>query len=265
MNRIDQQFALLKSQNKKGLIVYITAGDPSLKITQELVMRFCDRGVDFIELGVPFSDPLADGATNQLAAMRALKSKTNIKKILKIVDVLRRKITTPLIIFTYLNPILQYGYEKFARDSKKAGIDGVLVLDLPIEEADEFQFMMNRYNLKTIFLVTPTSELSRIKKIAAKASGFIYCVSRTGVTGLRKDLPKEVPGIIGDIRKFTPLPIAVGFGISGPVQAKAISKLAEAVVVGSAIVKKIEENIGKKDLIQKVSSFVEQLLRAVHG
>lgn len=264
MNRIEQKFFILKNKNQKGLIAYITAGDPSLKMTEDWVVQFDRLGVDLIELGIPFSDPLADGAINQWAATRALASGTNVQKILQMTSRIRKKSDIPLILFTYLNPVLQYGYKKFAHDAARVGIDGVLALDLPVEESDEFQFQMNENGLKTIFLVTPTSSVSRIERIALKASGFIYCVSRTGVTGLQQKLPHEVPEIVAKIRKFTTLPIAVGFGVSGSDQAREISKSADAVVVGSAIVKKIEENIGKCGITKKVLTFVNQLVKAVH-
>lgn len=265
MSRIQNKFKELKNNGEKGLIAYITAGDPNLQTTLNLVKSFEEVGVDLIELGIPFSDPLADGLVNQLAATRALESGTNIIKIFDLVKTVRKKSEIPLIIFSYLNPILQYGFEKFAKDAQKAGIDGILILDLPPEEADEYKNTMQKFNLDTIFLIAPTSSDNRIEKIASLASGFIYCVSRTGVTGARGDLPVEAPALVQKIRNYSKLPVAVGFGISNPQQVKYLAKFSDAVVVGSAIVKKIEENTGRASLIKNVKSFTKNLSQVLHS
>ena len=264
MSRIEKKFQELKGKSEKGLIAYITAGDPDLQTTLQLVKNFEEVGVDLIELGIPFSDPLADGLVNQLAAARALESGTTIAKILDLVKTVREKSEIPLIIFTYLNPVLQYGFKKFAKDARKAGIDGILILDLPPEEAEEYKEIMTQFNLDTIFLIAPTSSDKRIEKIASLAAGFIYCVSRTGVTGARGNLPVEAPALVQKIRNFSNLPIAVGFGISNPQQVQYLSKFSDAIVVGSAIVKRIEENAGSKNLLKNVTSFTKQLSRVLH-
>ncbi len=263
MNRIKEKFETLKAKNKKGFVAYITAGDPRLEITHKLVHSFAELGVDFIELGIPFSDPLADGVVNQLATMRALKSGTTVQKILDLVKKIRKSSDVPLILFTYLNPILQYGLESFAKNAQKAGVDGVLTLDLPPEEAEDYKRILEKNDLNVIFLVTPTSSDERIKKIASMSSGFIYCVSRTGVTGAQKEMPKDVPEIISKIRQFSKLPIAIGFGISKPDQVKRLSQMADAVVVGSAIVQQIEENVKHPHLEKRVTSFVKKLVQAL--
>lgn len=265
MSRIQKKFQELKDKKEKGLIAYVTAGDPDIQTTLKLVKSFEEVGVDLIELGIPFSDPLADGIVNQLAATRALKSGTTISKILDLVKTVRKKSEIPLIIFTYLNPVLQYGFRKFAKDARKAGIDGILILDLPPEEADEYKQTMNQFGLDTIFLIAPTSSEKRIREITSLATGFIYCVSRTGVTGARGDLPVEAPALVQKIRNFSMLPVAVGFGISNTRQVEYLSEFSDAVVVGSAIVKKIEESAGKKDLIKNVTSFAKQLSQVLHS
>jgi tryptophan synthase alpha chain len=264
LSRIQKKFQELKDKNEKGLIAYVTAGDPNIQTTLNLVKSFEETGVDLIELGIPFSDPLADGLVNQLAATRALESGTTIAKILDLVKTVRKKSEIPLIIFTYLNPVLQYGFKKFAKDAGKAGIDGILILDLPPEEAGEYKQTMIEFGLDTIFLIAPTSSEKRIKDIAALATGFIYCVSRTGVTGARGDLPVEAPVLVQKIRSVSNLPIAVGFGISTPKQVEYLSKFSDAIVVGSAIVKKIEENAGSKSLLKNVIAFTKQLSQVLH-
>lgn len=265
MSRIGEKFKQLKKDGRKGFIAYITAGDPTLKATSELVKVFENEGVDFIELGIPFSDPLADGLVNQLAAMRALESGTTVNKILNVVSQIRKKSEVPIILFTYLNPILKYGLQNFARHAKNAGIDGVLALDLPPEEASDYKVTMKDHGLDTIFLVAPTSTPQRIEKISKEASGFIYCVSRTGVTGIRTEIPKEVPQLVQSIQQVSDLPVAVGFGISNPEQASQLSKVADAIVVGSAIVKQIEKNIGNPQFSKNILRFIKPLVRAVHS
>ncbi|MBI1871408.1 MAG: tryptophan synthase subunit alpha [Chlamydiae bacterium] len=264
MKRIENKFFNLSKEGKKGLITYITAGDPGMRVTEDLVYAFDDLGVDGVELGIPFSDPLADGVVNQLAAQRSLKAGTTVHKVLDLVSRIRKKSEIPIVFFTYLNPILKYGLNGFARDASNAGVDGILVLDLPPEEASEYCQMMSNRAIDTVFLVAPTSSDERIKKISSFAKGFIYCVSRTGVTGMQSEISQEVPQLVGRIRKISSLPVAVGFGISGPEQVKALAQHADAVVVGSAIVKKIEENVSSPNLVKEVKKFVKTLVGAIH-
>ncbi|MFC1643675.1 tryptophan synthase subunit alpha [Chlamydiota bacterium] len=260
MNRIDAKFKQLKEEKKKGFIAYITGGDPDIKTTVGLVESFAKQNVDLVEIGVPFSDPMADGPVNQRAAERALAGGITLKKILTAVENIRKKTQIPIVLFTYFNPVFQYGIEKFSRDAVSSGVDGILVVDLPPEEARPYQSVFKKYGLKTIYLVAPTSGKERIKMICNLAEGFVYAVSRTGVTGTRKEVPKEIKNLIENIRKYTVLPIAVGFGVSNRMQVETIQKTADAVVVGSAIVNKIAQNMNKPDLLKKVVDFVSKLI-----
>ena len=265
MNRIDKLFKDLKKKKKKAFIAYITAGDPSLKVTERLMPVLEKSGVDLIELGIPFSDPLADGPTIQRASQRALKKGVDLKSILKMVRSVRGKISLPLVFMTYYNPILHYGLKKFIKDAKLAGVDGVIVPDLPPEEAVLLSSLTKTNDFSTIFLAAPTSTKGRLKKISKKSTGFIYYVSLTGVTGARKRLPSDIVKHVESLKRVTKKPVCVGFGISNPKQARKISRLADGIIVGSAIIKIIENNIGKKDLDKKVKSFVGSIGRAVHG
>ena len=263
MNTIEKKFNCLKKNKKKGFIAYITAGDPTLKVTEELLLAFGNSGVDIVELGIPFSDPLADGPTNQRAAQRALKSGASVKKILAMVGRARKKTDIPIVFFTYLNPIFKYGLKKFAKDAKAAGVDGILILDMPAEESDQTRKIMNNQGISMVSLIAPTSTKDRIKLITKHASGFIYYVSRTGVTGERDSMEKGLKAQVSLIKKYTKIPVAVGFGISNPKQVREVSRCSDAVVVGSAIVNRIEENIGDSKLVAKVSRFVKTLTRAL--
>ena len=254
MNRIDHTFQKSKKEGKTLFIAYIMAGDPSLAATEKLVPALEASGVDILELGVPFSDPIADGVVNQNAGMRALKSGTTLTEILNSVKKIRRVSQLPMVIFSYLNPILQYGVEAFAHDAAAAGIDGILTLDLPPEEAQSFVVPFKQAGLKTIFLISPTTPKERIKKISSLASGFIYYVSRLGVTGIQKNLAKGLSEKLREIKANCSLPIAVGFGVSQPHHVKQLSGRCDAIVVGSAIVKKIEEK-------GNVSQFVQTLTK----
>lgn len=237
MNRIDKKFRELKHQKRKALIVYITAGDPSLKKTEELVLAFEKEGVDLIELGVPFSDPLADGPTIQDASNRALKHHTNLKQILDLVKRLRKKTQIPLLFMSYVNPILHMGLSNFAKKAKWAGLDGLIIPDLPPDEGAEFGRVMQKEGLQVVYLLAPTSSQERRKLVARHSKGFVYYVSLTGVTGTRSSLPAEVSKNIKLAKKITKLPICVGFGISTPEEARQIAKISDGVIVGSAIVK----------------------------
>lgn len=260
MNRIDDVFRQLKNKSRKAFIAYITGGDPDIAITEKLAIKLAETGVDLIEIGVPFSDPMADGPVNQRAAQRALASGTTLRKIIKTVKDIRVKSQIPVILFTYFNPVFQYGIDKFSHDARKAGIDGILIVDLPPEEAGQYQRIFKKYDIKMIYLVAPTSGDERIEMICRKAEGFIYVVSRTGVTGAKKDIPKEIPEVINCIKKNTDLPVAVGFGVSNRNQVDVLQRIADGVVVGSTIVNQIEKNIGKPDLVNKVADFVKELI-----
>ena len=264
MNRIDTKFRALRAARQKGFIAYISAGDPNLRATAALARAFGRAGVDVLELGVPFSDPLADGVVNQLAAERALHSGTTLRGVLKMVAALRRGgCKVPIVFYVYYNVVYHYGLKKFVRDAVAAGVDGVLALDLPPEEAGTYEAAMKRAGLHPIYLVAPTTPAQRIHKIARHASGFIYYVSREGVTGMQKKLAPAATQHVATIRKYTKLPVAIGFGISNPAQARAAAHAADAVVVGSAIVNQIAKHGKDRQLAAKVARFVGAMVRAV--
>jgi tryptophan synthase alpha chain len=239
-NRIENCFATLRAAGEMGIVAYITAGDPSLDATLEFVLALEEAGTDVIELGVPFSDPLADGPTIQRASERALKYGASLPKILELVGRIRRSSQIPLVLFSYYNPILQMGLEKFAAAASQAGVDGVLATDLSPEESVEYRSVLAAHHLDTIFLCAPTSTDERLASIAACSSGFLYLVSRTGVTGAKDTLPDDLPALLRRVRNFTTLPIAVGFGISLPGHVTLLGGLADAAVVGSSLVAEIE-------------------------
>jgi tryptophan synthase alpha chain len=246
-------------ERKPSLVAYVTSGDPDLATTREVILAAIAAGCSVIELGVPFSDPLADGPVIQRASERALKHGTSLDQVLKLAAEIREQSqSVGLIIFTYLNPILQMGLEKFCKIARLAGVDGVLVTDLPVEEAAPYLAEMRKNELAPIFLAAPTSTDDRLKRIAKVSSGFVYAVSRTGVTGARKQLPEDAQTLVRRLRKYTKLPIAVGFGISTPDQFVAVGGYADAAVVGSAIVDIIERSPGKE--AQSVGEFVKRLL-----
>lgn len=257
MNRIEKTFKELKPLNKKAFIPYIMAGDPSVEKTKELVLVLEECGADIIELGVPFTDPLADGPTIQRAAERALKGGVTLKGVLALVKDLRTKTRVPLVLMTYYNPVFKYGEERFVKDAKDAGVDGVIIPDLPPDEAGELIKTAKKAGLATIFLLAPTSTEDRIKKVAAAARGFIYYVSMTGITGAQILLDGSIGKSINNIRRITDKPVAVGFGISTAEQARAISGISDGVIVGSAIVRKIQEAPeGLKDFILQLREAV---------
>jgi tryptophan synthase alpha chain len=265
-NRIDQRFAGLRAQGQKGLIAYITAGDPNLDTTRRLAVAFERAGVDVLELGVPFSDPLADGVVNQLAAERALRSGTTLHGIFGAVRALRAGgCQIPVVLFTYFNPVHRYGVEKFVRDAKAVGVDGLLALDLPPEETTTWEKEFDGSFLRLIYLVAPTTPDARIAAIAKRAGGFIYYVCREGVTGMQQALAGNVESMTAKIHQHTRVPIAVGFGISTPEQARAVAQHAEAVVVGSAIVDRIGKLGGAPDMVEQVAGFAKSLVDAVRG
>ena len=260
MNRIDKKFIQLKKQNKKAFIAFITAGYPDLSVTASLVIELEKKGVDIIELGVPFSEPLADGPVIQEASGYALKKGINLLKILGLVKQLRRHTDLPICLMTYYNPVFCFGDKTFVDKAVAAGVDGVIIPDLPYEEAKEFSRYARQKGLVNICFVTPTSSTARIKAILKVARGFIYYVSLTGVTGSRKSLAADLKTKLAAVKKLTAKPVCVGFGISCARQVKEVSKISDGVIVGSAIVAKIKENIGNKNLlVQRVGNFVGRL------
>jgi tryptophan synthase alpha chain len=239
--RISKRFAELRAAGELGIVAYITAGDPSFDATHKFVLALAGAGADVIELGVPFSDPVADGPTIQRASERALKAGASLAGVLELVRRIRQTSQVPLVLFTYFNPVLQMGLEKFAAAATQAGADGVLVTDLTPEESEDYRRIIHTQNLDTIFLAAPTSDDERLRKISACSSGFLYLISRTGVTGAKDSLPDDLPGLLRRVHEFTELPVAVGFGISLPGHVSVLGGLADAAVVGSALVSEIEK------------------------
>lgn len=263
MNRIEARFKSLREAGKKGFVVYIGAGDPSLDRTRELVLAFDREGIDVVELGVPFSDPLADGLVNQLAAQRGLDSGTTPKKVLECVAAIRKESQVPIVLYIYFNLMHRVGLEKFIQDAAAAGVDGLLTLDLPPEESENYESLMKKAGLAVIYLVAPTTPEDRIELIVKRASGFIYYVSREGVTGMQDKIATNINQMTATIRGHTPLPIAVGFGISNPDQARTVAGFAEAIVVGSAVVNQIAKHGGEPDVVKRVAEFVRPMVAAV--
>jgi tryptophan synthase alpha chain len=248
----------LSFHKKPGLVIYVTCGDPDLATTRDVVLAAIEAGADVIELGVPFSDPVADGPVIQRASERALKHGTSLAQVLTLAAEVRQHAqSTGLVVFSYLNPILQMGMEKFCMLARHAGVDGVLVIDLPVEEAEEYLRAMKRNDLAPVFLAAPTSPDARLKRIAAASQGFVYAVSRTGVTGARRRLADDAKTLVRRLRRVTKLPVAIGFGISNGEQFAEVGKFADAAVVGSAIVETIERNRGRE--AAAVGEFVVQL------
>jgi tryptophan synthase alpha chain len=248
----------LSFEHKPSLVAYLTCGDPDLATSRDIAFAAIDAGADVIELGVPFSDPVADGAVIQRASERALRHGTSLLQVLGLAKEVRQHSQAGLIIFTYLNPILRLGMARFSAAAQDAGVDGALITDLPVEESHEYLAEMGKRGLATVFLAAPTSTDARLKQIAQASSGFVYAVSRTGVTGARQQMPEDAPKLVSRLRRYTDLPVAVGFGISTSAQFKAVGEFADAAVVGSAIVDCIERNPGKE--AESVAQFVKQLL-----
>jgi tryptophan synthase alpha chain len=267
MSRIEDTFARLRAQGRKALIPYITAGDPTPAVTVPLMRRLVEAGANILELGVPFSDPMADGPVIQRATERALVHRVSLTDVLGMVREFRRKDQeTPVVLMGYLNPVEVMGYARFAREAVAAGVDGVLTVDLPPEEAEPLVEQLRKQRLDAIFLLAPTSGLDRIQTIASTASGFIYYVSLRGVTGAAHLDVKEVAARVKDIRAHTGLPIGVGFGIRDPESAAQVARVADAVVVGSAVVKRMEERVSKpKSILTDVPAFVASLREAMDG
>lgn len=264
MNRIDQTFRALRERHSAALIPFLTAGDPDLETTRELMRVVAENGADLLELGVPFSDPTADGPVLQHSSEIGLRAGTSLPRVLELVSDFRRASQLPIILYGYFNPILHYGLQKFAADARRAGIDGMLVVDLPPEEAGELLPHLRKVGIHFIFLLAPTSGPDRVRKVLRHASGFIYYVSVTGVTGVRPMLPETVRPVVQRLRHSTELPIGVGFGISTPEQAAAIAEFADAAVVGSAIMRIVDAHPTREG-VTEVGAFVRRLKEAMQA
>ncbi len=262
--RIEQTFKELNTKKEKALVAYITAGDPSLEKTAEIILGLANAGVDILEIGVPFSDPVADGPVIQAAARRSLERGTDMTGILDMIESLRDRTSIPIVLFGYYNPIFAYGPEQFAKRAKDAGVDGILVVDLPPEESTELRKHTDRVDIDFISLVTPTTSADRIRMIAEDATGFLYYVSITGVTGTAKPLASRVGENIATIRSITHMPVVAGFGISTPEQAAEIAPLADGIVIGSAIVGLIEENRQRNNMVTIVSRYAKNIKTVIH-
>jgi len=263
--RVDQKFANLKKQGKKGFIAYIGAGDPSLEDTVDIVLRLEDAGVDLVELGLPFSDPLADGRVNQDAATRALAAGSTFDGVMNCVAEIRKRSEIPMIFYAYLNTLYARGVEPAIAASAGAGIDGFLILDLPREEAGPYRKILSGAHLNQIVLITPTTPEERMQQIVKDASGFVYCVSREGVTGVRDSIAEGARGLVQQIKQHTSLPVALGFGIGTPQQAADAASFSDAVVVGSAIVNQFHNNPHTPEGRASAAKFVAEMVRAVKG
>ncbi len=259
-SRIHRRFAELRADGRLGLVAYITAGDPDLARTEEFARALEGAGVDVLELGVPFSDPLADGVVIQRASERALRAGTTLAAILELVSRLRRSSELPLVLFSYLNPVLRYGFRRFAEDARAAGADGALITDLSVEEAGPFLEEMRRADLDTVFLAAPTSTEARLRRIVEVSRGFVYAISRTGVTGPREALSTQLLPLLERLRRLTELPVAAGFGISRPEHVSALRGHADAAVVGSALVRIIEEHGARPDGPARLAEAARELV-----
>lgn len=265
-NKIAKKFQALQNKSEKALIAYISAGDPDLDTSEKLIYAMEKSGVDIIELGIPYSDPLADGPVIQLASQRALAGGATLAKIFKMVEKVRSKSQIPLVFMTYYNPILQYGLEDFVAKAQEAGIDGLIVPDLPVEESLTLQNECDKLNIALIPLVAPTTPDSRVSKVVKNAQGFIYCVSVTGVTGIRNKVGSNAEEFISRVKKATDLPVAIGFGISNPEQAGYLAQFSDGVIVGSALIKIIADNLDNKEkIVEEVAQFVSQLKQGILG
>jgi len=265
MGRIEKKFAELRTKKEKALIVYLTAGDPSLDVSKKIIFGLEKAGVDILEIGVPFSDPTADGPVIQAASQRALKAGTTLDGVLKLVADVRRVSQMPILLFGYFNPIFAYGVGKFADAAQKAGVDGILVVDLPPEEAGELRIHTDAAGLDFISLVAPTTGRDRLKTILQNATGFLYYISITGVTGTAVPKIEDIQREVGRIRKLTKMPIAVGFGISSATQARDIAAFSDGVVIGSAVVRLIDENRNKNDLVKVVSDYAKDIKKSLRS
>ena len=263
-NRIDITFSDLEKNNNKAFIAYITAGDPNLDTTLSIMHLFAQKGVDIIELGVPFSDPIGDGPVNQAAAQRAIQSGTTLAKIFQMIKTFRKTCATPLVLFSYLNPIHEFGMEHFTREAKKADIDGVLLVDGPFDMCSDLKQNLNKEGIHTIYLAAPTTSTERLKEITRNTGGFLYYISSLGVTGMRKTFSQDIGLKLKKIQSLTDKPICVGFGISTPQDAKKMSRLCNGVIVGSAFVKIISEHLDDVGpMLKKLESFTHSMVSSV--
>ncbi|MFQ5682194.1 MAG: tryptophan synthase subunit alpha [Candidatus Binatia bacterium] len=263
MNRIEEKFTVLKRRGEAALIPFITAGDPDIRTTLRLLQVLELSGADCIELGVPFSDPMADGPTIQRASERALQSGTSLPRILEMVKEFRRGSKIPLILFGYYNPFFRYGVRRFTREAKAAGMDGVLCVDLPPEESDELRYWTDAQGLDIIYLLAPTSNAGRIQLVARRGRGFLYYVSVTGVTGVRRRFEDSLSTEVARVRRYTTLPVGVGFGISTPEQAARVASFADAAVVGSALIEIVKRAKKTQEKVRRAGAFVARLKRAM--
>ncbi|NIS60791.1 MAG: tryptophan synthase subunit alpha [Proteobacteria bacterium] len=263
MGRIDKKFTSLSEKGEKALIVYLTAGDPNLAKTEEIILSLDGTGVDLLEIGVPFSDPTADGPIISAASQRALKNGVTLSNILDMTESLRKVSEIPIVLFGYYNPIFTYGNEEFTKRAKEAGVDGILVVDLPPEESSELRVYTDRSGIDFISLIAPTTSTERIRKISTNATGFLYYISITGVTGTTRPRVVDVKRDAERIRKITALPLVVGFGISTPQQAGKIAPYVDGIVIGSAFVRLIEENRDRPDMIHIASDYVREIKKSI--
>jgi len=263
MSRITTRFAELRPRHEGALIPFLVAGDPDPARSLAVALAVAEAGADVLELGIPFSDPLADGQVNEQAYLRALGQGVLMPQVLELAGRLRARSQVPLVLMTYYNPVLRYGLEAFASQAAAAGVDGVLVTDLPPEEADPWREQAGRAGLDTVFLLAPTSTPERMARVAGVAGGFVYCVSRTGVTGAREHLPPDLPGMLAQVRRHTELPLAVGFGLASPEQVRAVCRLADGAVVGSALVQVVAQ--AGADAPRQAARFVRSLKAATHA
>jgi len=260
LSRIAETFDTLRREGKRALIPFITAGDPNSAATLALILELARSGAGVIELGVPFSDPVADGPVIQRASERALRHNVGVAEVLETVAQARRETDVPIVLFSYFNPLMQYGVERLATEARRAGVDGVLVTDLVPEEERDFSDILAREGLDQIFLVAPTTSDARLRLVAERARGFIYAVSRAGVTGARTEISAEAEKLVARVRRVSELPVAVGFGITTREHVTEVWRYADAAVVGSAIVAEMEKNAGEPDLVPRVGSFARALI-----
>ncbi len=263
MNRIDRTFADLKKRNERALICFLMSGDPDYETTEKVVRKIVERGCDIVELGIPFSDPLADGPSIQASGFRALQNGASVRGCFENLRAIRRSCDAPVVFMTYYNPVQKYGVRRFAEDAAAAGADGVIMTDLPPEEAVEWKSAADASGLATIFLLAPTSTKERIAVAANMASGFLYCVSRTGVTGARDEVPAEIRDLVDAVKAACKLPVVVGFGISRPEHVRQVTEFADGAVVGSALINVMADHAGSGDVAQRAGEFVMNLKHGV--
>ena len=264
LSKVDEKFCELKNNKKLALMPFIMAGDPNIEITSEILLKLQENGADLIELGIPYSDPLADGPVIQVAASRALKSGTNPRKVITLLESLKGKLNIPIILFTYLNPLLSFGFEKFCEKASNAGVSGIIIPDLPLEEAYKFSKIVCTYCMDLILLVAPTTPFERMKKISSHTKGFTYLVSVTGVTGERNEMENRVENLISKLKEISTNPIAVGFGISTPEHVNKVREWgADGVIIGSAFVKRISSS-SEKDVVNHVGKFCYEMRLAAN-